>query len=272
MEVADQVVDPGDGESLTQDASGSIDIDPSTEKMIIISGSGGLRFGSPSENKASGIKEAGPAAIRRQQQLEEKTSLYMANSQVAALIFEPNMENHLVDATFTAFRQFILKNDWHIKRIPATDEEKRIYRTSGKPPKFWTYIGRTAKTLKDRLKKGHEVATTPIEDTYSASFTSGSFSSVPYKSSSQRTRKIVDPSKPKPKPSPYNNFRQSRKEEIKRAHPDASFKDLGRIYGSEWQKLSEAEKQLFVSRTSPTTMEQNQPTDPDDDDDDSSRE
>jgi hypothetical protein len=104
----------------------------------------------------SSFKDVGAAALQRQLQLEERVNAYLENPLVASLIFEPTNDNHLVEATYSVFRQFILRNEWHVKRVKASEDEKKIYK-SHSGPKYWTYVGRTAQALKDTLLKGPEI-------------------------------------------------------------------------------------------------------------------
>ena len=206
------------------------------------------------------LKDVGQAALQRQQQLEEKTLMYMGNPLVASLIFEPTPENHLVEATYTIFRQFILRNEWHVKRIKASEDEKRIYKSAGTSPKYWTYVGRTAQTLKDQLLKGYFVRIPHAPDAdYSGQYNAAAAAAAAAAGYSTgavlgrsgtgapKSKAVKDPNKPKAKPTPYINFCNAKRLVVKAAHPKASFSELGRIFGIEWAKLDDSEKAQYVS-------------------------
>ena len=124
--------------------------DNATDTTLHTLGSGGGKV------DRSSFKDVGAAALQRQLQLEERVTTHLANPLVASLIFEPTNDNHLVEATYSVFRQFILRNEWHVKRVKASEDEKRVYK-SHSGPKYWTYVARTAQALKDTLLKGPEI-------------------------------------------------------------------------------------------------------------------
>lgn len=209
-----------------------------------------LETASPQSAAKQAVKDVGQDALRRQQKLEETTLLYMANPQVAHLIFEPTHRNHLVEATYSIFRQFIMKHDWHVKRLKASEDEKRVYKSAGTSPKYWTFVAKSQQILKDAMVKGYVIRVPPA-DAEDGTSTKGDGSSS--SKSHKRAAKVVDPNKPKNKPTPYINFCNAKRNEVKAQHPQASFSELGRLFGIEWAKLDDAEKSNYVSPPDPPT-------------------
>ena len=203
-------------------------------------------------------KDVGAAALLREQHLQEKTIMYMSNSDVIALIFEPTHENHLVDAAYTTFRQFILRNEWHIKRVKATDDEKQVYKTAGAAPKYWLYVGRTAAALKERMALGHEIRRVHSSDDPGLSAAAGAAAGAGAlpgaaagagaaaaaggntRSSTQRGAAS--------KPTPYIFFCDFNREDVRKANPEATLTDIGKILGSMWNSLSTTDRSSWSER------------------------
>lgn len=196
-------------------------------------------------------KDVGAAALLREQHLQEKTLMYMSNPDVVALIFEPTHENHLVDAAYTTFRQFILRNDWKIKRVKATDDEKQVYKTAGAPPKYWLYVGRTAKALKERMALGHEIRRVLGDDpSLSASAGAAGAGAAAAAGGATRspTQRVAAPASENTSKPPYIYFCDFNRDEVKKANPEASLSDVGKILGSMWNSLSSADRSLWSER------------------------
>lgn len=187
-------------------------------------------------------KDVGAAALLREQHLQEKTLMYMSNSDVIALIFEPTHENHLVDAAYTTFRQFILRNEWHIKRVKATDDEKQVYKTAGAAPKYWLYVGRTANALKERMALGHEIRRVHGSDDPGLSAAAGAAAGAGGNTRSSTQREAAS------KPTPYIFFCDLNRDEVKKANPEATLGDIGKILGSMWNSLSSTDRSSWSER------------------------
>ncbi|KAI8092451.1 high mobility group box domain-containing protein [Gilbertella persicaria] len=59
-------------------------------------------------------------------------------------------------------------------------------------------------------------------------------------------KKRKDPHAPKPPPTSFILFSNSIREKIEQEKPNATFVEKSKIYGAEWQKLTEKERQPFV--------------------------
>jgi len=210
-----------------------------------------LETASPQSAAKPSFKDVGQDALRRQQKLEQTTILYMANPQVAHLIFEPTHQNHLVEATYSIFRQFIMKHDWYVKRLKASEDEKRVYKSAGTSPKYWTFVAKSQQILKDALVKGYVIRVPPADADDGTSTKDRDGGGGSSSKSHKRAAKVVDPNKPKNKPTPYINFCNAKRNEVKSQHPSASFAELGRLFGIEWAKLDDAEKSIYVSPSDP---------------------
>lgn len=59
-------------------------------------------------------------------------------------------------------------------------------------------------------------------------------------------KKRRDPNAPKPPASNYFLFTNSIREKIDKLHPTATFAEKSKIYGVEWQKLTEEQKKVNI--------------------------
>lgn len=62
--------------------------------------------------------------------------------------------------------------------------------------------------------------------------------------STENKKKRRDPNAPKPAASNFFLFTNSIRDEVEKAHPEASFAEKSKIYGARWQKLSEEARKV----------------------------
>jgi len=68
---------------------------------------------------------------------------------------------------------------------------------------------------------------------------------APKKSESSKETKPKKAAGEKRQPSPFIVFCSEKRPEVKKANPDASFGDLGKLLGAQWKSLTDAQKAAY---------------------------